>query len=146
MMKLKVLLFILVLVVAVIMFFSESVGRNTNFSLKDFENVLDSEKLLYSVTEDVKGGIYDTDSRRFNVKYDFKEEMFFVYEFKNSKIASRSASQLSKDGSTLGGRTYDFYTNPHFYKRGRIIVQYVGNDIKTLDLFNNIFGQQFAGW
>ena len=39
----------------------------------------------------------------------------------------------------------EWVSKPHFYKKGSIIVNYVGEDEKILDDLKDIFGTQFAG-
>ncbi len=36
--------------------------------------------------------------------------------------------------------------DPHFYKRGSLIVQYVGEDEKIISDLGDLLGEQFAGY
>jgi len=40
----------------------------------------------------------------------------------------------------------DWVSFPHFYKKGSIIVQYIGEDEKMISDLKDIFGDQFAGY
>jgi hypothetical protein len=66
------------------------------------------------------------------------------------------ASAVSADGSFLTRcscgitcicmrRHFDWESTPHFYKGGRIIVIYVGDDWWTISLLVKALGEQFAG-
>ena len=77
-----------------------------------------------------------------------------VFEFANIKDMEADASCVSPDGyfieKYLGDdrwsfATYEWIDIPHFYKAGRIIVTYIGNNYSMISLLENAFGKQFAG-
>jgi len=77
----------------------------------------------------------------------------WVYEYATPALAEIDASNISPDGSTVHtgigpyGATLnvDWIAAPHFYKVGRVIVEYVGSDIETLRLLRQVAGPPFAG-
>jgi hypothetical protein len=68
-----------------------------------------------------------------------------VFEYKNSEAMEKEASQVAPDGGSIGTSMITWIDAPHFYKAGRIIVLYLGNDKAVLDLLNKVVGPQFAG-
>ena len=68
-----------------------------------------------------------------------------VFEYASAEAMTKEASQVAPDGGSIGTSMVDWIDTPHFYKVGRIIVLYVGNDQKVLDLLNKVVGLQFAG-
>lgn len=68
-----------------------------------------------------------------------------VFEYPNSKSARADADKISSDGSTIGNSMVSWVDTPHFYKKERVIVIYIGRDAKTLDLLTKTLGSQFAG-
>jgi hypothetical protein len=77
----------------------------------------------------------------------------WVYEYVTPALAELDASHISPDGSTVHtgigpfGVTLnvDWIAAPHFYKVGRVIVEYFGSDAETLRLLRQVCGSPFAG-
>ncbi|HEX3270000.1 MAG TPA: hypothetical protein VHR15_05080, partial [Ktedonobacterales bacterium] len=77
----------------------------------------------------------------------------WVYEYATPALADLDASNISPDGSTVHtgigpfGATYDvdWIAAPHFYKIGRVIIEYFGSDAETLLLPWQVCGSPFAG-
>jgi hypothetical protein len=68
-----------------------------------------------------------------------------VFEYENAEALEKEASQVAPDGGSIGTSMVTWIDAPHFYKAGRIIVLYLGNDQALLDLLNKVMGPQFAG-
>ena len=77
-----------------------------------------------------------------------------VYEFPDEHAADTEAGYVSPDGYTvtvpLGGdrnvSTHsDWLAPPHYYKKGRVIVRYVGDSMAVLEALEAVLGPQFAG-
>jgi hypothetical protein len=68
-----------------------------------------------------------------------------VFEYENEEAMQSEASQVAPDGGSIGTTMVTWVETPHFYKAGRIIVLYVGNDESVLGLLEQVLGQQFAG-
>ncbi|MFC1865369.1 hypothetical protein ACFLYB_01480 [Chloroflexota bacterium] len=85
-------------------------------------------------------------------------ERINVLEYDNEDLADEEASFVHPDGygmtiiseageeSTIG---WSLVGSPHFFKKGRLIVQYVdvshGSDPTVLNILESILGEQFAG-
>lgn len=68
-----------------------------------------------------------------------------VFEYKSPEAMESDASQVAPDGGSIGTSMVNWVDTPHFYKSGRIIVLYIGNDQTILDLLEKVMGPQFAG-
>jgi hypothetical protein len=77
-----------------------------------------------------------------------------VFEYANAEVMESEASCVSPDGFSITKEKGDLWERcfvswigpPHFYKAGRIIVIYIGDDDSIISLLENALGTQFAGW
>lgn len=79
------------------------------------------------------------------------KEAIFIYLYNNDKEAEADAKRFNTFGT-------DYVTDsksiiqikwtsfPHFYKKGAIIVQYIGVNKKIISDLKSILGKQFAGY
>jgi hypothetical protein len=73
--------------------------------------------------------------------------------FETPAAATAAAGAVSPDGYSVGpseeGVTtvtqIDWSGTPHFYRRERLIVLYVGDDVATQELLRAVLGSPFAG-
>lgn len=72
-------------------------------------------------------------------------EQVQVYEYTNDDDASAEASRISPDGGTVGNAMVDWIAPPHFYKRSKLLVLYVGTNTPVMRLLETTLGPQFAG-
>ncbi len=83
-------------------------------------------------------------------------EDVWVYEYADSAAAVQDAAYISPDGgqitvpdpddpSIVTVSIIEWMAIPHFYRSGRIIVQYVGEDPSLISLLESLLGPQFAG-
>jgi len=68
-----------------------------------------------------------------------------VFEYGDHSKAETEAALVSPDGSSIGTSLPFWIAPPHFYKAGRIIVLYVGENTAVTDALESILGEQFAG-
>lgn len=68
-----------------------------------------------------------------------------VFEYETTEAMEADATQVSDDGGSTGTSTITWVATPHFYKEGRILVLYVGDDQAILELLEGVLGPQFAG-
>lgn len=68
-----------------------------------------------------------------------------VFEYSDESAANAEAALVSPDGSSIGTTMVSWIAPPHFYKAGRIIVVYVGDDQRAMDMLKSVLGPQFAG-
>ncbi len=68
-----------------------------------------------------------------------------LFEYSSQSEAEAQAALVSPDGSTIGTSMPFWVAPPHFYKAGKIIVLYIGENTTILDLLESVLGAQFAG-
>ncbi len=68
-----------------------------------------------------------------------------VFEFGNTAATNTAASEISSDGSSIGRSQPNWIAPPHFYKKGKIIVLYLGDNATILKALEVALGRQFAG-
>ncbi len=77
-----------------------------------------------------------------------------VYEFASAEDMEADASGVSADGFSItkdwgDDKMTSVFVNwigiPHFYKAGRIIVIYVGDNYSIISILQNALGKHFAG-
>lgn len=68
-----------------------------------------------------------------------------VFEYESAEAMEADAAQVSSDGGSIGTSMVMWVESPHFFKSGRVLVLYVGEDAAILDLLKGALGEQFAG-
>ena len=68
-----------------------------------------------------------------------------VFEYVTVEAADAEAAQVSPDGTSIGTSIVLWVATPHFYKRGQVIVLYVGDDADVINPLKAVLGEQFAG-
>ena len=68
-----------------------------------------------------------------------------VFQYLSAAAADGQAALVSPSGSTIGTTKVHWMGPPHFYKKGKLLVLYVGDDDKLLTALEAALGRQFAG-
>ncbi len=68
-----------------------------------------------------------------------------VFEYKSAEAMEAEAALVSADGGSVGTSMVTWMATPHFFKSGRLLVLYVGDDAVIIDLLKSVMGEQFAG-
>lgn len=68
-----------------------------------------------------------------------------VFEYDSAETMESDAVLVDADGGSIGTSMVSWVAAPHFYKKGRILVLYVGDNAETLGLLESVLGAQFAG-
>ena len=68
-----------------------------------------------------------------------------VFQYANAEAANAEAAPISPDGTAVGTRKIHWIGSPHFYKQGRLVVLYVGDNDKVQKSLEAVLGRQFAG-
>ena len=66
-----------------------------------------------------------------------------VFEYPDQAAADADAAKISPDGS-IEGYSVNWVASPHFYKVGRLIVIYLGDDPADLAILKSTLGEPFA--
>ena len=68
-----------------------------------------------------------------------------VFEYDSAETMESDAILVDASGSPIGTTMVAWMATPHFYKKGRILVLYVGDNAGTLEVLERVLGTQFAG-
>lgn len=68
-----------------------------------------------------------------------------VFQYSEAAQADAQAALVSPDGVTVGTNKIRWIGSPHFYKKGKLLVLYLGDDAKVLKALDAVLGRQFAG-
>ncbi len=68
-----------------------------------------------------------------------------VFQYFNAAAADAQGALVSRDGDAVGTTKIHWIGPPHFYKKGKLLVLYVGDNDKVLKALEAVLGQQFAG-
>lgn len=72
-------------------------------------------------------------------------EQVQIYEYAGEEAANADAARISPDGGTVGNTMVDWIAPPHFYKKGQLIVLYVGTNTSVMKILEMTLGSQVAG-
>lgn len=68
-----------------------------------------------------------------------------IFEYAGDAEAQAQADLVSPSGASIGTSMVSWTGTPHFFKRGKLIALYVGEDENTLNALRQTLGEQFAG-
>ena len=68
-----------------------------------------------------------------------------VFEFSSHADADSMADTISADGGSIGTTMVSWIEAPHFFRSGRLIVLYVGEDAEVIETLEDLLGHQIAG-
>src|SRR5438067_411400 len=68
-----------------------------------------------------------------------------VFDYSDAAAANAEATLVSPDGTSIGTSNLHWVSPPHFYKRGKIVALYLGENIRVLRALETVLGEQFAG-
>lgn len=68
-----------------------------------------------------------------------------VFEYGSTAAADAESSRVNAQGTSVGTTMLTWVEPPHFYKSGKLIILFVGNDEHILKVLDRTLGAQFAG-
>lgn len=68
-----------------------------------------------------------------------------VYEFPDSATADAAADAVTPDGWGVAGSQFEWVGAPRFWRWGRTVILYVGEDQAFVESMSQLLGTQFAG-
>jgi hypothetical protein len=74
-----------------------------------------------------------------------QDEDVQVFQYSSAAEMEAQAALISRDGTAVGTRKIHWIGSPHFFKQGRVLVLYVGQDKKVEKALEAVLGRQFAG-
>ena len=72
-------------------------------------------------------------------------ESIWIFSYANRTTLDRDAHKISSDGMTIGNTKPSWLGTPHFFRRPRMIILYLGDEPRILDVLRGAVGTQFAG-
>ncbi len=72
-------------------------------------------------------------------------EQVQIFEYKKIETADTEAGRVGSTGSPVGTTMITWIEPPHFYKSGKLIVLYLGENSGVIKALENALGLQFAG-
>ena len=142
----QIIMLMMVFLIAVIV--SGCGNRNkgeSTFGLEDFEAAMKDRGYVFEVM-DADEDFLPAARKRMTIG----EEVLDIYLFNSDKKMESEAGNIDEGGCGYNnGRTrknVSWVSYPHFFKKGSIIVQYVGAIDSMKDTLRDIMGEQFAGY
>lgn len=78
------------------------------------------------------------------------DEIISIYEYASNKDMEKDSMYIDKGGSSISvpGKEVEIFwvSLPHFFKKGTLIINYVGEDEQILEFLNKNYGEEFAGY
>ncbi len=113
-------------------------------TVTDYESLVDAlhaARVQVEAGEEVDQPFFSVEGRIIKVH----EEDIQVFQYPNVTVRDEQAALVSSDGNGLGTAKIHWIGRPHFYKKGRLIVLYVGDTDNVLKVLGTVLGQPFAG-
>ena len=119
--------------------------NNDEFDIDDFEAAMKDKGYDFEIIDVNKDFLPAVRKRMIN-----DDMAIDIYVFDSEEEAEREAGFIDEGGSSYdNGRKavhVSWISYPHFFKKGCLIVQYVGEDTGIVNDLEDILGEQFAGY
>ena len=142
-MKVKNLILV-VIALSLVLFGISCSGRDSSGPVTDYDSLLDNLSAAGATVEsagEINQDFFSVTGQAIKVNGQDVQ----VFEYEDNQTAEAEAQLVSPDGSSVGTSLPFWVAPPHFYKAGRIIVLYVGENMAVMDLLETTLGSQFAG-
>ena len=119
-------------------------GKSHGGPVTDYASLIDNLRAA-GVSVEPEG---DVDQPFFSVEgmmIKVRGEDVQVFQYSNAAAMDAQAALVSLDGSAVGTTKLHWVGAPHFYKKGKLLVLYVGDHDKVLKALEAALGPQFAG-
>jgi len=130
-------------------FFTSHNGRQTSgkpATVTDYATFVDGLKAKGVSVKPVAGefqeGFFSVNGKHILIN---NEYLVMTFEYPDAASADADASLVSPDGLSIGTAKPSFGFTPHFFKGGRLIVLYVGDNLNVMMVLISVLGPQFAG-
>lgn len=124
---------------------SNKQNSKNSFDIEEFENQMKAKKYKFELKEVEKDFLPTT--RKIML---IDKEVIDIYLYNSNSEVENEAKRIDDGGCMYsdGNKAINvsWASYPHFYKKGNIIVQYIGENQKIISDLKDIFGEQFAGY
>lgn len=111
------------------------------FGTEEFIEALREQGVDAEKGDSVEQGFFSVTGDSVN----FDSESVQVFEYDSPETMESDAALVAPDGGSIGTSMVMWVATPHFYKKGHILVLYIGDNAETLKLLETVLGPQFAG-
>lgn len=112
-----------------------------DFGTEEFIQALQEQGVKAEKGDTVEQAFFSVTSNFIN----FDGDSIQVFEYDSAKTMESDAALVAPDGGSIGTSMVHWVAPPHFYKKGRILVLYTGDNAETLKTLEAVLGPQFAG-
>jgi hypothetical protein len=116
-------------------------AKSTKELSRLIENLRAQGAKVRLTNEKVSQPFFSSTGRIININ----NEAIQVFQYTRAATAEDEAKRVSPDGMSIGTNKPSWMAPPHFFKSGKLIVLYVGNDPTVLKVLQTAIGNQFAG-
>jgi hypothetical protein len=125
---------------------SPSPGQTESiFDLAAFVGALENQGLSVKVVPETSESFFSGHASGVRVG----KRLVRVIEYRSAALMQREAAGVSPDGYQVQSERSDVMVEwvapPHFFKRGRVIVLFLGKDPSLISAIQSVLGPQFAG-
>lgn len=118
----------------------------TDFSIDEFSKKMEAKNYTFQLKDVSKDHFLPTARKRMIID----KEVIDIYLYNNNNSMEKDAKGIHDGGYSFSNGTESInvswgVSHPHFYKKGNIIILYVGENIKIISDLKDIFGEQFEG-
>lgn len=133
------------LILTTLISYDNKENSKSTFGINQFTKQMKSKNYTFKL-KDVQKDFLPT-TRKMMV---IDKDTIFIYLYNNDKEAAADSKRIDIMGCSYqnGGKSVQvsWISFPHFYRKGSIIVQYVGINEKIISDLKDILGKQFAGY
>lgn len=138
-------LVLFLLIVTMVSACSSKQNYKSTYDINQFANEMKAKNYKFELKAVEKDFLPTTRKRMI-----IDKEAIDIYIYNNDNDAENDAKRIDAGGSKYndGNKAVNvsWISYPHFYKKGSIIVQYVGENENIISDLKNILGKQFAGY
>jgi hypothetical protein len=113
----------------------------TSFSYEDFCKGMRKAGITYEVLGKNGPSLLLVPS----IKLKILDEEVNVYTYKDNIELELEAMTFDKTGGLVNGTEIDWVSMPHFYKKGNILVAYIGKNNSIIEALKALLGYEFSG-
>ncbi len=113
-------------------------------TVKDYQSLIDNlsaSGLNVTRGDEISQPFFSVKGRIIKVNGDDVQ----IFEYERATDADAEAALVSPDGSTVGTSMITWISTPHFYKKEKLIVIYVGEKSEVIQGLEIALGKQSAG-
>lgn len=118
---------------------------NDSYTLAQFQNEMKQKNYDFQI-KDAQPDILQGERKRMTLA---DKQTIDIYVFSSKEEMEKEASRLDSTGNVYTkdsmSTNIDWVSCPHFYKKGNLIVQYLGEDKSIQSDLKGILSGQFAG-